>query len=278
MLTDELFYGTKNHHKRFFELCDPIKQYLGVNTAVYLNVHQHGGVEAISSNHKWWDRFIEESYFKQDPGMVHPKNMNSGFSFVTTSDDQEYKSTMLEEAVRKFNFHHGFCYVEKNCSSFTLFYFATHKENNGLINKVINEANLVKKFVRNLHKQIRSEFKGLEDNKADLLKLKGDLFSKQKGIVFNEDQEARHRIEILKNEGFIRDSHGDLGLVELTRQEVNCLRSYMEDFNIKNVAKNLNIAVTTATSYIENIKQKLNCCSKQELLKVANILTGLGKL
>lgn len=278
MLTDELFYGTKNHHKRFFELCNPIKQYLGVTTAVYINVHQDGQMETIFSNCKWIERFIEEEYFKQDPGMVHPKNINNGFSFVTTNEDQEYKDNMLEEAIQKFNFHHGFCYVEKNGPSFFLFYFATEKENVSLINKVVNEANSVKKLIRNLNKQISSEFKDLQDNKVDLLKLKKDLFLRQKGIVFNEEEDNRRRVEILKNEGLINNHHTNVTLIDLTRQELNCLRIYMEDGNIKSIARNLDIALTTATSYIENIKQKLNCSTKQELLKVANVLAGLGKL
>lgn len=278
MLTDELFYMTKNYHEKFFELCNPIKKYLGITTAAYLNVNQNGEMEMIASNHKWIERFIEESYFNQDPGMVHPKNMNSGFSFVTTSDDQEYKSTMLHEAIHKFDFHHGFCYVEKNGSSFSLFYFATQKENNNIINKITNEANLVKKFIRNLNKQIISEFKDFQDNKVDLIKLKSDLFFGKKGIVFNDDQENHQKMEILKEEGFIHNSYSDSDLIKLSKQEINCLRIYMEDCSIKNIAKSLNIALTTATSYIENIKQKLNCYTKQDLLKVATVLTGLGKI
>lgn len=278
MLADELFYGTKNHHKKFFELCDPMKKYFGVTTASYIHINQNGEMELIASNYKWIERFIEADYCKQDPALVHPKNMSSGFSFVTTSEDQEYKETMLEEVIHKFGFHHGFCYAEKNGSSFVVFYFATHKENNNMINKIINEANLVKKFIRNLNKNIITEFKDLQDNKVDLFKLKGDLFLEQKGIVFNENRENYHKIEILKKEGFISSNHDDLESVGLSRQEVNCLRIYMEDCNIKNVAKGLNIALTTATSYIENIKRKLNCYTKQELLKVATVLVGLGKI
>ena len=278
MLADDLFYGTKKYHKRFGELCEPLKQYLGITTGAYINTNKDGERAGVNTNYKWIERYIEESYFKQDPGMVHPDNMSSGFTFVSTSDDQEYKHTMLKDATQNFNLHHGFCYVEKTGSDFTLFYFATHKDNHKIVNKVANEAVMVRKLIRNLHQQVLSEFKDLQDNKVDIFKLKGNLFVEQKGIVFNQPEETQQKIEILKHEGLIGRNCSDLEALKLTRQEINCLRVYMDDCNLKNVARDLNIAFTTANSYIDNIKQKLNCSNKQELLKIADILAGLGKI
>ena len=278
MLTDALFYGTKKYHKQFDALCEPLKQYLGITTGVYLNTAQDGSMTNLLTNYKWLERYIEQGYFKQDPGIVHPDNIHNGFSFVTTSEDLEYRDTMLKEAIYNFNFHHGFCYVEKTSSNFTLFYFATDKENTKMVNKIVNQAPMVKKLIRNLNKQVISQFKDLQDNKVDILKIKGDLFLEQKGIVFSEQHDTQHKIQILKNEGLITEHCANLETIELTRQEINCLRIYMEDYNIKNVAQDLNIATTTATSYIENIKQKLNCNNKEELLKIADVLAGLGKI
>ncbi|HXH55598.1 MAG TPA: helix-turn-helix domain-containing protein [Gammaproteobacteria bacterium] len=277
MSTDALFYGTKKYHKKFDQLCEPMKQYLGITAAGYINSNQNGEIASLFSNYKWVEKYIEQNYFKQDPGMVHPDNMENGFTFVTASNDKDYKDSLLKGAI-EFNFHHGFCYVEKTSSDFTLFYFATDKANNKMVNKIVNEASMVKKLIRNLNKQVTSEFKDLQDNKVDIFKIKGDLFLKQKGIVFNEQHETQQKIQILKNEGLIGDNYFNLEVLDLTRQEINCLRVYMEDYNIKNVARNLKIALTTATSHIENIKQKLNCSNKQELLKTADILVALGKI
>ena len=186
MLGDDLFYGTKKYHGKFTEFCEPLKQHLGITTAAYIRIGYDSKMELICSNCKWSERFIEKNYIMQDPGIVHPDNMDSGFAFVSTSDDQEYKDTMLHEAVHEFNFYHSFCYVEKNDTNFTLFYFATGKENNGMINKIVNSSTLVKQLIGNVNKQIITEFKDLPDNKIDVFKLKGDVFSQQKGIVLNE--------------------------------------------------------------------------------------------
>ena len=278
MLADDLFAGTKKYHYRLNELCEPLKQYLGITTAAYIRIGQDGGMEWVTTNCNWAERFIEKNYFIQTPGMVHPDNIDSGFAFVSTSDDQEYKNTMLHELTHEFNSHHGFCYVEKNTHSFTLFSFATDKENDRIINNVINSVSLVKKLARNLTNQINIDFKDLQNNKIDILKLKGDVFLKQKGIVFNEQNGSHKKLQTLKNAGLINQNHPDLDLIKLTKQETNCLRIYVQDRNIKNVARELNIGVTTATDYIENIKHKFNCRNKQELLIVAEILAGLGKI
>ena len=65
---------------------------------------------------------------------------------------------------------------------------------------------------------------------------------------------------------------------QLSKQEINCLRIYMTDQNIKAVARELDLAVTTVATYIENIKNKLNCNMKTELLDKAVILQSLGML
>lgn len=278
MLADDLFFGTKKYQKKFMALCDPIKQYLGITTAGYIRIDQNGGMQHIFSNIKWMERAIEKNYVQQDPGIVHPNNMNSGFTFVVGHDDQEYKDSMLKEAIHEFNFHHAFCYVEKNHSDFTLFFFATDKDNTGIVNKIVNAPDLVKKLIGSLTKQIQLTFTDLPDHTIDSLQLKGDLFLKQKGIVFHEPQETHRKIQLLQKSGILSTQLEDLERVKLSKQEINCLRIYRDDHNLKNIAKNLNIAVTTATTYIENIKQKLNCPNKQKLLTIADVLTGLGKI
>lgn len=189
MLVDDLFYGTKMHHKKFAELCEPIKRYLGITDVAYLNVNKDGSIVDIHSNHKWKKKYIEQHCYKIDPHMVHPDNMHAGFCMLMINDDykyQEYNDVMLYETSHKFNFYYGFTYVTKTHSDFTALCFTTNKNNNQIINRLLNEAGIIKYFFKKLNNQVILSFPDLQQNKVDLLKIKGNLFYKQTGIVFRK--------------------------------------------------------------------------------------------
>jgi DNA-binding CsgD family transcriptional regulator len=281
MLTDEFFLGTKLYQKKFIELCKPIKDYLGITHVIYVNIEKNGRMFSVCTHSNWVERFLEEQYYKLDPFMVHPDNIHNGFSFDNASLDQEFKDKLLYDAIIKFNWCNSFAYIEKTCSGgYFGFDFGTTKDNYQIINRLVNEVSIIKKFIRNIHnKLIMLAEKDLNENRMDFAKLKGDLLYSQKGLVFNEQYEHQNNIRLLKEGGLLKnDEHNFLDKIYLSPQEINCLRIYLTTGSIKKVSKELNLAVTTVTSYIENIKQKFNCNNKNDLFEKAEILESLGRI
>jgi len=282
MLADDFFLGTKHYHKKFTELCKPLVEYLGITHAIYVNVDKHGKMFSICTDHKWIQRFIEEQYFKLDPLMVHPNNIHNGFSFDSASMDQEFKDTLLYDAIIKFNWCNSFAYIEKTAAGgYFGFDFGTSKDNFKIINRLMNETQIVKKAIRDLNRKILLMVEDLQDNKMDFAALKGDLFHTQKGLVFNEQAEIENKIQLLKMAGLLGITGVDesfLATISLSPQEINCFRIYLTTRSIKQVSREMNLAVTTVASYIENIKDKLNCHNKNELFEKGEILESLGHI
>lgn len=278
MLTDELFYGTKLFHNKLAELLYPLKQYLGITQGDYIKVDRDGTLINIHTDHRWMERYLEKEFHKNDPSFVHPNNASNGFAFLPAVDDELYKNSLLKEAIEEFDFHHGFVYIEKTKDSYTMLGFGTDKNNSNMPNKVLNSTNLVKKIIKKIINQIVLETSKLQENKVDLIKFKGDLFYKQPCLLHSSEEEDNKKIKMLQNIGLIDNSCNNLELIKLSAQEINCLKFYMENYNIKYVAKKLNITLNTATSYIENTKKKLNCNTKVELLQKAELLKELGKI
>jgi len=282
MLTDEFFLGTKLYHKKFVELCKPIADYLGITHAIYINIDKYGRLFSVCTHSQWIERFLEEQYYKLDPFMVHPNNIHNGFSFDSASDDQEFKDAFLYDIVVNFSCYHTFVYIEKTSGGgYYGLSFATTKDNYQIINRLINEAQIIKKVIRDLHYKVMLTFsKDLKENKMDFAAMKGDLFRSQKGLVFNEQVEIQNKIQLLNEAGFLGSStdHGFLANVSLSHQEINCLRIYLTDRSIKKISRTLDLAVTTVASYIENIKNKLNCNTKNELFEKGEILESLGRI
>jgi len=278
---DDFFRGTKGYRDKLIEFCKPIMDYMGVTHTIYVNVDKHGRMFSICTHPTWVERFLEEQYYLLDPLMVHPDNIHNGFSFDSSSDHQEFKDILLYDAVVKFNWCHSFAYIEKTAAGgYFGFDFGTRKDNHQIINRLIGESQIVKRFLRDLNKKLmRLAKRDIEDHAMDFAGLKGPVFHTQRGLVFKEECEHQQKIQLLQEVGFLKNEESNALLkASLSPQEINCLRTYLSTHSIKRVARDLDLAVTTVASYIENVKGKLNCNTKNELLDIAEILEALGRI
>lgn len=280
MLTDEFFLGTKLYREKLSELCIPLKNYLGITNALYINIDKHGSAFSIFNNRKWAERFVDQGYYQVDPLMVDPNHMDNGFLFDNMSDNQEFHDKMIRDGIVNFNWHHGFVYTEKSTSGgYFGFAFGTTKDNHHIVTRLINEACLIKKFIRKLNRALIACTQDLQKNRMDFAALKGEAFHTQKGIIFHEKQAIKHKMKLLNDSGFMGyDAEDCLSSVSLSPQELNCLRIYLTTQSLQAVSKDTGLAITTTTSYIENIKKKLRCENKHELFEKAGILEALGQI
>lgn len=181
MLKDDFFLGTKLYRKKLSELCEPLEKYLGITNALYFNIDKNGKAFSIFKDQRWCERFVEEHYYKYDPLMVHPDHMHNGFSFDDASDDQEFHDKMDYDGIVNFKWYHSFVYTEKNPSGgYFGFAFGTHKDNLKMVSRLINEAPLIKKMIRDLHKKLILETLDLQENRMDFASLKGEVYYTQK--------------------------------------------------------------------------------------------------
>lgn len=186
MRKDRLYWGTENYGEKFLEFCQPIKQFLEIDNESYYNVNLDGNMINIHSNDKWIEGYIAGEHYLDDPHMVHPNNMHSGFCILMVNDTykyQQYNDVLLYDRQNTPMFGYGFTYIVKTNFDFSAFCFTTNK-NNYIINKIINENKLIELFVQKLDEQIKSLLENIKELKISLPQLKGERFLNQKGIVF----------------------------------------------------------------------------------------------
>lgn len=280
MLEDEFLLGTKLYHKKFKELCKYIDSYLGTTNATYFNVDKNGGMIDISTNLKWTEGFIDNQYYVIDSLRVAPKNIHNGFAMDMANEQQEYKDKIVYDAVVKFDWCNSFGFIEKNpTGGYFGFNFGTTKDNYQIVNSLVNESSLVRKHIVALHQKILA-IPDIESLRMDFARFKGDLFYSQQGAVFNEEHVNKRKTKLLKEVHSFSKSEDLSFLIDivLSPQEINTLRHYLTERNIKRVALNLDLAVSTVASYIENVKQKLRCHHKNELFARGEILGSLGRI
>jgi DNA-binding CsgD family transcriptional regulator len=211
--------------------------------------------------------------------MVHPDNIHNGFSFDAACEEQEFQDRLLHDATTNFNFWHSFAHIEKiPTGGYIGCCFGTTKDNYAIINKLINEAHIIESLIKHLSKNLYEIIKNslLEDS-MDFASFKGEEFVTQKGLVFHEPQHNQHKIKLLTQMGLITSNTKEpFDNFKLSPQEISCLRNYLHSKSIKKISRELNLANTTVTDYIENIKNKLRCNNKNELFEKAEILKCFG--
>jgi DNA-binding CsgD family transcriptional regulator len=284
MLTDDYFAGTRLYHKALSKFIVPLEKYLGVNQAMYVNINKDGNCFATCTNVKIVEDHLERKGYLHNTSHVSPENMHSGFAFEAACQNENYRNINLYTYITKFNWHNSFAYAEKdNLGGYFFFSLSTNKDNFAISNRVVNESIIIRKMLRDINKKMIILFgKEIEDLRMSFADLSGENFYKNKGRVYNEQTELdqKRKIKLLQELGILsKDSSSEsLFNVKLSPQEINCLRLYTSNQNIKKVARDLNLAATTVTSYIENIKNKLRCNNKSDLFEKAEILESIGSI
>jgi DNA-binding CsgD family transcriptional regulator len=284
MLEDDYFNGTKLYHRELAKLMSPISKYLGIKQAMYTNIAKNGMCFTTCTNVEAIEDHLARRGYLHNTSHVHPDNMHNGFAFDNACPNETYKNLNLYTYITKFDWHNSFIYAEKTSDGgYFSTCFATDKENFAISNRVANETGIIKKLIRDLHKKMMLLFsKDMEKYKMDFSALSGEAFHTTKGRVYNEQTEIqkKNKIKLLQESGILSGLNDSdiLAKVQLTAQELNCLRLYHDNHTIKQVARALNLASTTVTSYIENIKEKLDCNNKNDLFEKVEILESLGHI
>ena len=274
-LTDEIFKGTVQYHKKFAKICEPMQRYFGINAITYINMNNRGELINLHTHIPWMERCMEQHYYQCDPGMVSPKNIASGFTLDETYGQSEYTDIMMQDCFDTFDLCYECTYVEKNKNSYQLFAFNAPKKNTRFISRVISEFKILKQFIRQIQHSLYNNRHEVESFQYDFANIKGPIFYEQQGIISINQAENERKIRILQDIGMAKNN---LSTVSFSNQEKNCLRLYTEGNTMKQIAISMDISDKTVSKYLENVKNKLNCSTKNELVRQAEILESLGIL
>ncbi len=111
---DDMVLGTRKYAKDFQKFCEPLNRFYGINQLGYVEITNSHRLINIYSDPDWIDRCIDKQYYVDDPHMVSPTNIDSGFMLWSSYSSEYYKNGMLKDMVDNFNMCHGVSYIKKN--------------------------------------------------------------------------------------------------------------------------------------------------------------------
>lgn len=236
---------------------DVLKQHLGVNHFWYYKITNSGNYTFLGTHLPWIEYCFGDPSLKHFTCLRHPENLKPGLQLMKCSDDENYQQ-ILNTAWTKFNINLNINLIERVSDGVEAFGLGTFLNNSKIDEFLINELSLIRYFIKNFRQKNENIIQLANEYQVDLAKNFGYKFFERSPLM-NFPSDRQQFLEDL-GFGFIQD---------LSKRELELLRYLSSGFPSSYIAKELKISQRTVESYIENIKNKLNCNSKVELIILA---------
>ncbi len=161
------------------------------------------------------------------------------------------------EISRKFDIDNGVCHLQHYKDRTEIFSFANNAENSKATDFYLNEQQTLKTFMHYFGRMAHEMIRKAANQRVDLK-------------YVTTGQQAHHFVQ--KTEDMIIDKfYHDINqpFSTLTKGEMDCYKSLIKGYSIREISGMLNIASSTIDEHIANVKQKLGTSSKKELVKLA---------
>lgn len=242
---------TVKYDRKIKQICAPLKEQLGIPIFTYYEIDENGRIATLSTCPEQLEFYYSEQLYRENAYMSHPDTLRSGLAVTPAIGD----STKQEQSRQKFQIDHLLVKLEKTGNSVEGFNFGTPalSEDRGQA-RLLNNLELLNRFPRYFKNQARSLIQKMKQEGFNLRQAKGEAFSQVNPNCLLSIANPQ-KIQFLKS------------IFPLTVREWECLELYKKGHSAQATGAILGISQRTVEYYFDNIKHKLGCLSKSELLE-----------
>ena len=232
-------------------ICRPLN-HIGIDYLSYTRVYNDGGRICLSSRPKILEEHFAQKKYLRCGNEKHPDSYKSDEIILWSTLANQ---SVYEEA-RLMDIHHGiYLFGKKNDGYCDSLGFASADNDPAIINNYFNNFDLLKKFVSYFHEEASTLLSRAEQYRVVL--------------PFNDESAnpayKSHQVEKLFS---VNNSLG-----KLTNRQRECIYLLIQGKPTKIIASELNISIRTLEDHLRDIKIRLHCKNKTELIiKLAKAL------
>lgn len=230
----------------------------------YFSIDDKGYSSCISTNHEWMEFYLDQELFCHNPFLRKPGVVPAGVYFTCSVRDPGYHRA--REKASDF----GICdslVISENLGNKTKGFSFGWNSKLASEHVLVNELPVLKRFCRFFEEEAGSVIDGVESDPILLLPFLNSRFdTSEESFGLSEQSRA-----VLFSQMGVKQP-------KLSTREKECLRLCIEGESARSIAHNLSLSRRTVESYLDNIKVKMNCYSKSELIKKSLEYYQLGIL
>lgn len=218
------------------QLAQPLFNSINANYFDYNRIYPNNGFLSLASDTHWLEHFFKQHY------KIGTAIVQSGIHLW----DYYYYQKPIQVAKEAFNHAHGITIIYKRQNYIEYIDIAASNIHREIVSIYLNNFNLIEAFIQDFIEKAAPLISLAE---AELVKLPSDV------------------TENITNDLLQPDDCYLLQKFKLTRREYQCLENYFKGSTAKETARILNLSYRTVEEHFNNLKRKLNCQHKRDLLK-----------
>lgn len=254
---NELYHLIFNKHSlKLKNLTAPLKDQLGVTFFGHHSINDCGDYAVFSNRPDWGERYISEKMHENDPFLCAPSEYHTGLSPFEQGED-------LSIQWGKMQICEGLIFVEKGPASVEFSFFGGPSLQGQFTKFLLNHSSLLKSYISHFKKETNALGKIQQERGFRL------SFQKRKQLLIPH-MDREQRLAFLSATGY---KNAVKKFLTLSPQEINCLKGLHQGKTAKEIAALLALSPRTVEFYIDNVRNKMDCSTKQELLIQTEFLT-----
>ena len=250
------------------KICEPLFSNFGLTVFGYSHFLANGRYLDICTHTQWQKHYLEEfaskTFIKDYIGKI--RQTDTKYILWDNRPDIPREKNFSQFIIDScsYDIWHGFSIYKKHDNSLEAWHFATTKENYEVINFYLNRLDLLYHFILYFKDQAGKiidtndpkKLIRIEDRCPQNLELQGGEITKRPQDFISQTVIKRFSLTT------------ERGIVFISKREAECMRHLGASKTVKEIAKVMSLSPRTVESYLTNIKNKLNCSSKSEIINL----------
>lgn len=254
------------HTAKIKKLCEPLKTYFGVNHFFMSKTFANGHFFSIGSNLKMHEYYYIERKFACSPFHRNPSYISSGFYAYRQYKEKTFQNS-IDDVQQKIGTEPvaGISYKEEN--ALTRFGYCTSPSTGADNVLILLQQNLPLLYAFNTH-FMKEMDRIIDDAMNYSIYLPAEIGSWYNTPLNQQTSnvlDLKHRLSFLKEIGVISDFDS------LTKRELEYLQHLAKGWTYAQIAKYMKLSNRTVENSVLNLRGKLNCHSKTELIEIAKL-------
>ncbi|MFZ4099031.1 MAG: LuxR C-terminal-related transcriptional regulator, partial [Chlamydiia bacterium] len=247
----------------------PIRQHLGVDYFTYHRIQADGRYIVLVDRPDWAERYVGDQIYLHDPYLRHPDVYTSGMCYVESFGSAAYQKVLEAPVAEIFGATSNVLLIQKQKEAVEFFGFSGRK---GSVweRTFFNQPGQLKAFGSYFKQQMRPILQEVEADPGFLPILKGGDFFSTEAIHPTATKQAQSAY--LSSIGH----HHDVAQASLlSPRERDVLQALLKGHSSKESADQLQLSSRTVEFYLGNVKNKLGCLNRAELLQRSQTFSDL---
>lgn len=233
------------------KICAPLNDCLDIPIFSYFRIESDGRFGNLSNFPEEFDYFYSEKLYLNYPYLVHPNLVQTGSVWTNVAHSQDASERIFD----RYGMQQLLLKLQRHNNVVEGFVFAPKGFDPDDSKNYYGKLDLINSFISYFRREAKPLLKNMMGDQFNLKEVKGDAFFK----IDSSLPLANSNPKVLK---FLKT------VSPLSHREQQCLDLFKQGHSAQATGAILKLSRRTVEHYFDNIKDKLGCTTKSELLEL----------